>query len=71
MNRSIVYKDTITGHFPLVLKKKKVYFKFQLSYSPFGWNDKTLKDTLGALSKHKLPEYSVYIYRLFSSPRVS
>ncbi len=48
------------------LKEKKVYFKFQLSYSPFGWNDKTLKDMLGALSKHKLPEYSVSTFTGFS-----
>lgn len=31
VNRSIVYKDTITGHFPFVLKKKTIYFKFQLA----------------------------------------
>lgn len=31
VNRSIVYRDTMTGHFPFALKEKTIYFKFQLA----------------------------------------
>lgn len=47
-------------------KKRSILSFSSLSYSPFGWNDKTLKDILGVLSKHKLPEYSASTFTGFS-----